>query len=108
MTYRWIDLGDGRSVYRKMPEPDTARSSLAAPMVMKDAFDRPVQCMADGMLYESKRAMAATHKRMGYVELGDHRGPAFSAPAPDPVSRKSVLKATLDKAGIDPHRIVER
>lgn len=108
MTYRWIDLGDGRSVYRKMPEPDTARSSLAAPMVMKDAFDRPVQCMADGMLYESKRAMSAAHKRMGYVELGDHKGPAFSPPLPDTRSRKTTLKATLDKAGIDPHRIVER
>lgn len=106
MTYRWIDLGDGRSIYRKVNEDQTARSSLASPMVMKDAFDRPVQCMADGMLYESKSAMSATHKRMGYLELGDHKGPAFSPPPP--VSRKSTLKATLDKAGIDPHRIVER
>lgn len=108
MTYQWIDLGDGRSVYRKVTDKAPARSSLAAPMVMNDAFDKPTLCMADGMLYESKRAMSATHKRMGYLELGDHKGPAFSPPAPDSSSRKSALKTTLDKVGIDPHRIVER
>ena len=108
MTYRWIDLGNGRSVYRKITDKISARSSLAAPSVMNDAFDKPTLCMADGMLYESKRAMSSTHKSMGYLELGDHKGPAFSPPSPDVSSRKRAVKTALDKVGVDPHRIVER
>jgi hypothetical protein len=47
-------------------------------MLIRD-FDEPVQSMADGKWYTSKRALAATHKASGnphgqdFIELGNEK-----------------------------------
>lgn len=56
-----------------------ARSdAFPIPMLIRD-FDEPVQSMADGNWYTSKRALAATHKASGnphgqdFIELGNEQ-----------------------------------
>ena len=73
--------------------PPGAPSDLACPMLVRDQMD-PTPCMADGLIYTSKRAMSATHRRMGMVELGNER------PAPKQRSRPSrrEIKDTLERA----------
>lgn len=80
-SYRWYDRGDGRQVYRRVPEHRIlARSDLATPMIISD-FAEPVQSMANGKWYTSKRALAASHKASGnphgqdFIELGNESMP---------------------------------
>ena len=109
MINEWIDVAPGRQVMRLVSDRrDPARSDLAAPTIKQDAFATPVQCMADGKFYESKSAMAATHKAMGFTELGTHKGPIAERAKPDAAGRRSVIKKTLDRVGLDPHRVVEK
>lgn len=77
MTYAWIDLGDGRSVYRNvMPKPRGERSALSMPMILSDRIE-PVQSMADGKTYDSMAALRRTYRADGnpqgieYTEVGD-------------------------------------
>jgi hypothetical protein len=77
MTYNWFERGDGRKVFRRVPESQIdKRSDLPCPMLIRD-FDEPVQSMADGNWYTSKRALAASHKASGnpygqdFIELGN-------------------------------------
>lgn len=60
-----------------IPASRHARSAaFPVPMLIRD-FDEPVQSMADGNWYTSKRALAATHKASGnphgqdFIELGN-------------------------------------
>lgn len=77
MTYAWIDLGDGRSVYRNVKaKPRGERSGLAMPMILSDRIE-PVQSMADGKTYDSMAALRRTYRADGnpqgveYTEVGD-------------------------------------
>lgn len=77
-NYAWVDLGDGRSVYRNVaPKPRGERSHLPSPMVVCDTLDQPTQSMADGKYYTSKSAMRATYRPSGnpqgnsYIEVGN-------------------------------------
>lgn len=78
--YAWIDVGGGRSVYRRISEPSVARSDLACPMLITDAID-PTQSQADGQYYTSKSSLRATYKASGnpqgreYVEVGNDQRP---------------------------------
>lgn len=81
MTYGWINLGGGRQVYRRIPDaPPKQRSHLARPSLIRD-FAEPVQSMADGKYYTSKRALAQTAKAshnphgVDFVELGNEEMP---------------------------------
>lgn len=111
MTYAWHDMGDGRSVFRKVraPEP-VARSALPSPLVMRDTFDQPVQSMADGKWYTSKRALAATHKASGnphgqnFIELGNEEMPSVEHKTDEKTLRDDIRAAMADvKAGNVPH-----
>lgn len=72
------DLGCGRKVYRTAkPHVPVARSDLPMPMIIGDTFDKPVQSMADGKWYTSKRGLSASAKASGnphgqdFIELGN-------------------------------------
>lgn len=76
-NYAWIDLGDGRSVYRNVsPKPRGERSGLAMPMILSDKIE-PVQSMADGKTYDTMSALRRTYRADGnpqgveYTEVGD-------------------------------------
>lgn len=99
MTYRWFNLGNGRQIYRKVPEPRPERSALACPRIVRD-FDEPVQSMADGKFYTSKAALAASHKASGnphgidFIELGNEE-PKFTPYEPDATKRREDVRQAL-------------
>lgn len=93
--------------YRRVREVVASqRSDLASPRVLRDAFDKPVQSMADGKWYESKRALAATHKASGnphgedFVELGNEKPPTVEHKHDERKLRDDLREAIADvKAG---------
>lgn len=82
MTYRenyaLIDWSKPLPDAPKKQRHVAARSDLPAPMLIAD-FDRPVQSMANGKWYTSKRDLAASHRASGnphgidFVELGNEK-----------------------------------
>jgi hypothetical protein len=86
--YAWFDAGDGRQVYRRVRREKPARSDLPAPMVICDAMD-PVQSMASGKMYDSKSAIRAEYKALGFIEVGN-----------DPARFKPKQKAKPDRKAI--------
>lgn len=92
MTFAWVKTSDGRSVFRNTePRPRGPRSALPCPMLIRD-FDEPVQSMANGKWYTSKRGLAASHRASGnpqgvdYVEMGNEKPKA----APRTYDRKKL------------------
>lgn len=68
--YEWIDVGNGRLVYRRVDvRPPAARSDLPFPMVITD--DMPACEHVDGNFYESKSAYRAVTKARGLIEVGN-------------------------------------
>lgn len=90
MTYTWIDLGDGRQVYRRVQYDMPARSHLPAPMVISDAM--PPTEHVDGKFYESKSAFRAVTKREGMIEVGNDPARLRKPPKPKP-DRKAIHAA---------------
>lgn len=107
MDYAWIEIAPGRMRYRRVREVVASqRSDLPAPRVLRDAFDKPVQSMADGKWYESKRALAATHKASGnphgedFIELGNEAPPTVEHKHDERKLRDDLREAIADvKAG---------
>jgi hypothetical protein len=107
MTYAWVEVAPGRMRYRKVREADALqRSDLPAPRVLRDSFDKPVQSMANGKWYESKRALAATHKASGnphgvdFIELGNEAAPTVEHRHDEGKLRDNIREAIADvKAG---------
>ncbi|MGN6768268.1 MAG: hypothetical protein ACTHJQ_00270 [Rhizobiaceae bacterium] len=106
--YAWFESG-ARKVYRRIPEPKTGRSDLAAPMLVRD-FDEPVQSMADGKWYTSKRALSrsarAAHNPHGqdFIELGNEEMPWVEHKTDEKQLREDVRAAKSDvEAGKLPH-----
>lgn len=102
MTYAWFDCGDGRKVYRKVPEPVKTRSHLPAPYCISDCIE-PVQSMADGKWYSSKTAIRETYKPSGnpqgvqYTEIGSD--PAWKRmDRPQPKPDTEGVKQAIEKA----------
>lgn len=80
MTYAWFDLGNGRKVYRRVPQERVSkRSALAMPMIKSDRID-PVQCQADGVYYDSLSALNRAHERHGAVPVGEFNPDAPKRP----------------------------
>lgn len=106
MTYAWYDRGDGRQVYRRVPVArQSSRSDLPTPMIIGD-FAEPVQSMADGKFYTSKRALAASHKASGnphqqdFIELGNESMPWVEHKTSEAELRSDIRAAAQDvKAG---------
>jgi hypothetical protein len=62
--FAWFDCGNGRKVYRKVPEERGERSSLASPMLIRP-FPEPLQSMADGRYYDTPRDLERTYRADG-------------------------------------------
>lgn len=96
MSYQWITLDDGRSVYRKVSErTDSARSSLPVPMFIRDEMSE-VEHPCDGRSYTSKSAFRAVTKAHGCIEVGNDAS-RFKTPSKPKIDRKEI-RASLEKA----------
>jgi len=100
-AFGWIDLGDGRKVYRRVgPMCHGPRSDLATPMLVR-AFAEPVQSMADGRWYDTPRDLEATYKASGnplgqeFVALGNE-SPKVAEYTPDPEQRVADIRQALE------------
>lgn len=95
MRFAWFDVGEGRQVYRRVHEPIKARSHLPAPMLALDTMDA-IQSQASGKMYDSKSAIRAEYKALGYVEVGND--PARLRPAAKPKPDRKAIRQALEKA----------
>lgn len=96
--FAWVDLGDGRSVFRKVATAERKRSHLPAPMVIGDTME-PVQSMLDGQFYTSKSRLRATYRAAGVTEVGND--PARLRPRERPKPDRKSIRRTLQKAASD-------
>lgn len=90
--YRWYDLGNGRSVYRREPAP----ASTGAPAVISDTME-PTEHI-DGKFYTSKSQFRAVTKAHGMIEVGNDparlRPPTRRPVGRDPeATRRAVERA---------------
>lgn len=99
-AHEWIDLGNGRKVYRKAgPVSRGPRSDLACPQIVKP-FAQAIQSMADGKWYDNPRDLENTYKASGnpkgeeYIALGNEKNPTLEAVA-DPVERRAHVKQAM-------------
>lgn len=93
--FAWIDLGDGRSVFRRIDERTGPRSSLPCPMVMTDTMPE-TQSMLDGKFYTSKSQLRQTYKQAGVIEVGNDAA-RFRVEKPKP-DRKTIREAVRKAA----------
>lgn len=99
MMHAWFDAGDGRKVYRRVPEPKAKRSHLPCPMLVR-AFSEPVQSMATGEWFTSKTGLANSYKATGnpqgveYIELGNEKPESVEHVA-DPLQRRNDIKQAM-------------
>lgn len=101
MAHAWFDVGNGRKVYRRIPEP-RQRPSMACPHIVRP-FSDPVQSMADGKFYDDPAALRATYKASGnpqgidYVEIGNEDVTTFTPPKRDrKADREAIERAICD------------
>ncbi len=87
MTYAWFDLGDGRQVYRRIPEEIKTRSHLPTPFVVSDVMDLTEHL--DGKFYDSKSRYRKVTKEHGCIEVGN-----------DPARLRPKQKPKPDRQGI--------
>lgn len=116
--YAWFTNGNGRSVYRRVPEQSADnRSGLPCPQILNDRFDQPTQSMADGKYYTSKAAMRESYKASGnpqgvdYVEVGNADLTKFEKPKRDKAADMAAFKraeAEVAAGIINPKVITER
>lgn len=93
MTLAWIDLGNGRSVFRSVAEPPRGpRSDLPMPMINSDTMDLTEHI--DGRFYDSKSKYRQVTKANGCIEVGND--PArFRKKARSRPDRKAIREAIL-------------
>lgn len=97
----WFDLGNGRKVYRKVPDARPERSAFPCPMLVRD-FAEPVQSCADGQWYSSKAALSASHKASGnphgvdFIELGNEQMPWVERKTDEKQLRDDIRAAKAD------------
>ncbi len=72
MTYRWIRLDNGRSVYRKVVEDNRQRSELGAPMLIRDQMDA-LRHPITGDRVDSKAQFRGITRQNGGVEVGNDK-----------------------------------
>lgn len=91
----WFDLGNGRKVYRTVPDrTDAARSSLPAPHFVCDTMPE-TQSMLDGKYYTSKSELRATYKAAGMIELGNEEMAPFKAPEKDRKGQRDAIERAI-------------
>ncbi len=86
MEFAWFDLGDGRSVFRRVDiSPAPKRSRLATPHVVSDTM--PATQHVNGKFYESKSVFRAITKAEGCIEVGNDPARLRPKAPPKPDSR---------------------
>lgn len=100
MSFQWIDLGNGRKVYRRIDRQEVARSHLPAPMVRADGMSQETWCPVDGRVYDSKSAYYAAVKAAGCEVVGCDSG-HWDKPAPsyEPKGVKEDIVAAMKQQG---------
>lgn len=88
----WVDLGNGRQVFRSIDTHEPARSSLPCPMISTDTMPA-AQHPCDGRFYDSKSTFRSVTKAHGCIELGNDK-PDIKKPTVD----KAGIRASLEKA----------
>ncbi len=97
--YQWVDLGGGRKVYRKVPEPIQTRSHLPAPYTRADGMSA-VQNPCDGKFYESRSQYERAVKAAGAEIVGDDKGHwDRKPPAYEPKGVKEDIVAAMKQQG---------
>lgn len=91
---QWFDLGNGRKVYRTIPEPAPARSSLPFPMLMLDTMPE-TQSMLDGKYYTSKSELRKTYRDAGMIELGNDEMKPFTRPERDRAGDRAAIERAI-------------
>jgi len=87
----WV-YRDGKMVEKEYA-PNLVRSSLAAPHVIRDGLSEPLRHMANGRMYDSKRAMEKADKEAGCVCIGNETPQLKSDTGPPPFSKEEVVDA---------------
>lgn len=93
MEFAWIDVGEGRSVYRRIDREERKRSELSAPMVISDHLHEIVG-QHDGKVYTSKSALRRSYRAHGVEEVGT----APQRPIDASERRQRVDKADIGEA----------
>ena len=98
MTYAWVDVGEGRQVYRRIEQERGKRSDLPVPMIIGDHMDA-AEHPCDGKLYESKSAFRRVTKANGCVEVGNdpQRLKKFAPPKPDRKAIRAAIKQAANR-----------
>lgn len=95
--FAWVDLGNGRQVYRRVRRPVAARSHLPTPMIRSDGMTatwNPV----DGKHYESKSEYERAVKAAGCEIVGNDSGHWNKQPTGiEPTGIKDDIKEAWNK-----------
>lgn len=105
----WVDLGNGRQVYRKVAQrrPDK-RSSIPCPSII-GTFRDPVKSMADGKYYTDaaglRRSYRAANNPHGvdFIEIGDADITKFTPPKRDRKADRAAIERAI--ADVDAGRV---
>jgi len=102
----WV-YRDGKIVEKTGPVIN-ARSDLPCPNIIRDGLLEPLQHMADGRMYDSKRAMEKADRAAGCICVGNEQ-PKQLAPDPMPPWKDDVAQAYEKvKQGYKPNQQIER
>lgn len=104
----WVD--EDEYAFRKaVPAQLSKRSDLPAPLLMNDTMEKPIQSMATGEWFDSKKRLRETYKPSGnkegkrYIEVGDDRSitnpKPFKKPKPDRQAIRASVRRAFSKAG---------
>jgi len=102
----WV-LRDGELV-EKTYAPNPSRSDLPCPNVIRDGLLEPLQHMANGRFYDSKRAMEKADKEAGCICVGNEQ-PKQLPPEPMPAFKDDVIEAYKKvRDGYKPEHVTEK
>ena len=102
MKWTWQDG------HEKMGPDGTARSSLPCPNVIRDNLLEPLQHMANGRMYDSKRAMEKADRDAGCICVGNEQ-PNQAKPEPMPDYKDDVIEAYKKvRDGYKPGCVIEK
>lgn len=99
MEYAWVDLGNGRKVYRAVYEHVAARSHLPAPRVRPDGMSETWNPV-NGRHYDSKSQYERAVKEAGCEIVGNDKG-YFNQKRPEykPEGLKQDIVSAMKQSG---------
>lgn len=91
--HRWIDLGNGRKVFRKVDDRERQRSDLPAPMLILDTMDA-LRHPATGDMVDSKAHFRKVTRDHGAFEVGSDQ---VGASAPKDTTYAADVGSAIQK-----------